>query len=588
MCSVGFILAPGLGQSKLTTAIEKVVAAGHHRGPDDQNTYLRHSAAFGFNRLSIVGGPAGRQPITDPDSGVTIVCNGEIFNHTALRRDYVSSATWQTSSDVEVILHLYNRYGTDCVKYLEGQFAFVILDPNRGRVVMARDRFGINPLFYSLHQGRLVVASEIKSIIASGIAAPPSLDPVGIGEGLLLYGPRPPRTCFTGISQVAPATVCVYDMASQSLSCHEYWSVAHVSPGIPGMPDDAAVNVESSLVASVKRRLQGDSRVGVYVSGGLDSSVIAAITANLVPADQIELFSIAFDDGRYDESPFQRQLADSLGLPLTQITVQPTDIAEHLEKALYHVENPLIRSAPVPMMLLSEAVRQKGVKFVLCGEGADELFAGYPVFLERRSSYEHKYPQLSQYVDIFRHSVAEPVASSMRDLGLLSEERGWLTRSRHQEIATKLSQYLLVSQGDRVSMAHGVEQRFPFLDTSVAHLALGFGEDRLIEDGVGKAVIRRAFAGYLPAELVQRRKQGYLAPDDQVVRLLLAQPAYARLLNQETFDEVGIFDYSAAAPILAEATMGGINSFAPNMALYMLTTHMLHDRFIRNTAAKPA
>lgn len=578
MCGINFLHNPARSPSQLSDAVGLMNAATKHRGPDNTSQLLGdNNTVFGFNRLHVVGSEQGRQPITDPATGNVLICNGEIFNHLELRERHLPNRQFSTDSDVEVILHLYREFGTQCLEHLEGQFSFVLMDKSRQTVFLARDRFGINPLFYQLgEQGELAAASEIKSILASQQVAATTLDPQALQEVLLYYGARPPKTCFKGILQIPPAHFALYDLVKKTMSVENYWTLASQSRTLPEdtSPKDTLHNL---LEASVERRLQGNATPGVYVSGGLDSSLVASIIAKKTH-NRLKLFSIAFRDRRYDESLYQDKLADSLGLNVHKVTLDISDITASLDTCIRHIETPISRSAPVPMMLLSRLARSKGATFVLCGEGADELFAGYPVFAQAVSSFEHKWNQTSRYLSLFTDNAATAQTKQVyNELVSYGAESSRLSQVRKQEITTKLSQYLLISQGDRVSMANGLEQRFPFLDTALAEFAFTLSNEHLIKDGKGKALLRETFKDYLPADLLARKKQGYLAPDDEVVTQLLRDKRYDQYFEKTYFDKVGVFEFDQAQTLIQRFVAGTHASFDPNMILFILTTHMLYE-----------
>lgn len=581
MCSVNFIYQNNLGKEKMRKSIDSMVASSNHRGPDATEVLVESEFALGFNRLQIVGGKLGSQPIYDKANGLLIICNGEIFNHKELQKDYFSNDPFLTKSDVEIILHLYKKFGEQSISYLEGQFSYILYDLNKKKVILGRDRFGINPLFYYLNNRTLIVASEIKSILASRLTKNVSLDQKGIIESLLFYGAIPPRTCFTNVLQVPPANYVTYNLLTNQLEQIKYWEI-NKNEEFQSNKEQSSMELRELLFNSVRKRLQGESIPGVYLSGGIDSSIIAFIV-NQLSDKKPRLFSIAFEDKRYDESQFQEEVARNLNIELEQLRVSFEDIAKNLQECIYHVETPLIRTAPIPMMWLSKKVKSTGTKFVLCGEGADEMFAGYPVFIKNKASIEEKWDTISQYIKLFQDSSLNSYIAKMK--GHIIDEANdvnKLSHNRKKEIMTKLSQYLLVNQGDRMSMANGVEQRFPFLDTDLVNYAFSLDDDLLIMDNQGKQILREAFRKDLPAELINRKKQGYLAPDDTVIRAILVDGRYNYLLKESYFNKVNIFDYSKTHEIIERITRSIANLFDANALLFILTTHLLHDIFIKN------
>jgi asparagine synthase (glutamine-hydrolysing) len=531
----------------LANTMRRMVDAIAHRGPDQQGVCLRDDGGVGVVRLAIVGGLDGMQPFADQEGSIIAACNGEIYNHAQLRELMESHGhVLRTGSDCEVLLHLYEVYGDSFVDRLCGQFALIVWDQVNRRVLVARDRFGICPLFYAMLPDRLLVASEIKAIFR-GIASQPHLDVLGLAETALLYAPVPPRTCFVGVSQVLPASSCVFQLDRWRVTERRYWewplpSARDAAMGGTLTTDEVqghADNTRELLALAVTRRLQGDVGFGVYLSGGVDSATICALTKR-VTRRKFSTFSISFPDSRFDESRHQRVVADYIHAAHQTITVTNEQIRAALAAAVRHAEVPLFRTAPIPMYLLSGLVHATGTKYVLTGEGADELFCGYPIFDENTwdedspdyprifASHVSRWQRTQRLLDLFAPQF-DPAALRDACLDELAAflELGYtlsrLARAQQVEMATKLSGYLLAAQGDRVAMAHAVEQRFPFLDENVVAYVLSMPETMRHPSSGNKAILRRAAMGLLPESILTRPKQGYLAPDDAPFRIESSQ-----------------------------------------------------------------
>jgi len=561
MC--GIHIVAGVAREQATSAIEGMIAGCVHRGPDSGAVTEAGNVFMGFNRLEIVGGAKGQQPISNEDGSLIVVGNGEIFNYQQSKSSHTKRHTYKTTSDIEVLLHLYEEQGMDFLSAVEGQFSFAIHDRNQNKVIIARDRWGITPLFYAQQNGRFVVSSSVKAIIGTGFIRNITLDPVGLAESWSLYGPTPPRTCFRGVSQLPPATFAEYDLNTHEFLIQSFQSLSW-----------GHLELQNTLRRSVEDRMQGSYGPGVYVSGGLDSSIIAALVNEVAETKPI-LFSIAFRDPTFDESRYQTVLSEHLGCELRTVRIDTDDIIGNIKECIHFAESPLIRTAPVPMMLLSKEVRSAGIKYVLCGEGADELFAGYPVFSRGKSSVSEKWGELSLFNSCFADDkVADIVADHFRDVTTrLGDD---LTGLRKQEIATKLSRYLLANQGDRMAMAGSVEQRFPFLDNRVNDLAFSLNTDDLLKQGDGKFVLREMFKDLLPNELLMRKKQGYLTPDFQVVKKLLKVGKLQSVLHPVKCAEIGIFKYSKIEPIIQHID----TEIKARFLLFAYTTHLLNGEFI--------
>lgn len=563
MC--GIHLVTSSNPSTALEAVNKMVATTTHRGPDGTHASQVGNVTFGFNRLMIVGGSQGEQPIMIETKGLTLIGNGEIFNYKELDEGF----DYKTTSDLEIILHLYDKYATSFLERLEGQFSFALHDSRKKQIVFARDRWGITPLFYSLKPD-LVLSSSIKALIKSGLLeSDVTLDPQGIAEQWFLYGPTPPRTIFKGIHQLAPGSVALYNLEKSSLITEHYADALPQTNKEKASPQ----TLRDALTQSVQKRLQGEYGPGVYVSGGVDSSIIASLVARV--GANPKLFSISFTDAEYDESPYQRKLAEYLDCELQSVHIETKDIISHLDECLAYTESPLIRTAPVPMMLLSHVVRGSGLKYILCGEGADELFAGYPVFQKGLSSVADKKEEALSFARYFQNKKeCEAAASVLKSFSVNPS----LLNLRREEIDTKLSRYLLANQGDRVSMANSIEQRFPFLDSSVAQIASGLEDDKLIHNGNGKWILRKAFEDYLPDELLYRKKQGYLTPDVGVAKALQKSPGFREALSEEACNKYGIFNYANIQKLLES-----INTTAEaRFILFAYTTHRLVELMVEN------
>lgn len=560
MC--GIHLIAGETQSVAIDRVQRMVKVSTHRGPDAASTYEDKEVAIGFNRLEIVGGSHGAQPITSADGSLVLVGNGEIFNYRELDNGY----KYKTTSDLEVVLHLYEEYGVDFIDKLEGQFSFVIFDKSKRRLLFARDRWGITPLYYAQAGKKLSLSSSIRALFKSGVIANISLDPLGLAEHWYSYGPTPPRTAFKGIYQIPPGSFAEYNLDSNTMTTQRYLDNILPQHATHINETDATKLLRTTLVESTRTRLQPDKQPGVYVSGGVDSSIVAAIV-NQASVIKPKLFGIGFTDKSFDESIYQKQLASHLGCELENIFIDTQDIIENIEKCIGFTEGPLIRTAPIPMMLLSEKVRKSGIKYVLCGEGADELFAGYPVFQKGVSSVQDKRSELSMFGPFFIDQAAIQEVG-----GSFDKVESSLHELRRQEINTKLSRYLLVNQGDRVAMANSVEQRFPFLDSSVAELAGSFSDELLINNEYqGKHILRKAFEEVLPGNLIDRKKQGYLTPDLQVVKELLKSGKINEVLSQSSCEEIGVFDYAQMSSLIADID----TEIKARFLLFTYSTHLL-------------
>jgi asparagine synthase (glutamine-hydrolysing) len=621
-----------------------MVGAVSHRGPDESGMYLDERAALGHARLSIVDPEAGQQPMSDDRGTRWVVFNGEIFNHVELRAELEGLGhRFRTRSDTEVVVRAFDEWADEAFARFNGQFAIAIWDVASRRLTLARDRYGIVPLYLCEHDGRLLFASEVRAIFAADPGVTRAFDPVGLSETFTFWASVAPQTVFAGVTELEPGHVRTFSEAGVT-------DISIPGPGrsggIPPMSfEDAASLVRARLEEAVRLRVvRSDVPVGCYLSGGLDSSLIAAL-ARRATRGVFRTFSIRFEDPRYDESQWQRLMVERLDADHTEVLVSRADIADAFPSAVHHAERPVLRSAPAPMFLLSRAVRDAGIKVVLTGEGADEMFGGYDLFREaavrrawgrhptsamRPRLLERLYPYLDrspasqramamEYLGrdrqrwqepgfghqvrwrstsavqrLFGRAVREGAASvNVRErlLATLPATFGeWpaLAQDQYLEVRTLLSGYLLSSQGDRMLMAHGVEGRFPFLDPGVVEVADALPGSFKLRGLDEKRILKHAAMGVVPDDIVRRTKRPYRAPD-AVAFAGAERPAWVdHVLAPSSISDAGVFDTTAVARLWAkcrqEASSGRLSN-ADDMALLgVLSTGLLHESHI---ASKP-
>ncbi|MET3926715.1 asparagine synthase (glutamine-hydrolyzing) [Devosia sp. 2618] len=635
MCGlVGYVRTdlPQQAGEPLLRAMTDTIA---HRGPDAEGLWAQTGIGLGHRRLSIVGLADGQQPMLSADGNLVIVYNGEVFNFVELRTDLESRGhSFRTGSDTEVILHLYAEYGPDCVSYLNGDFAFAIWDQAKRRLLLARDRIGVRPLFYAEHEGGLYFASEIKALLrVPGIEA--EIDPIALDEIFTLWAPIPPRTGFKGISELPPAHLMVVDDHGRRIE--RYWSLDYPDFGetADARPEAEIADELLALLDDATRiRMRADVPVGAYLSGGLDSSITTALATRHTP-HQLSTFSVSFASAEHDESEFQQIMAEALGTAHANVHCGTLDIAQNFPQVIAHTERPIVRTAPAPLYLLSGLVREQGLKVVLTGEGADEVFAGYDIFKEdkvRRFSarqpgssfrpllFKRLYPYLpnlqnqsAEYLAAFfgaRSDVLnDPLASHrprMRStaaaklffsgdlratlggydaaetlLGQLPEAFArWHPQHQAQYLESRflLPGYILSSQGDRMAMAHGVEGRFPFLDHRLIEFANRIPPKLTLKGLTEKHILRKATEHLLPPSIGNRTKQPYRAPDSQAFAVANA-PDYVRdLMGKDAIAATGLFNPAAVEKLVAKAGTSGVDGFRDNTAYVGILSTQLWDR----------
>lgn len=641
MCGIaGFTVARGLSReerSRHGDSLARMTASLRHRGPDAQCGRVLDGAALGHARLAIVDREGGAQPMSDPRTGVTLVFNGEVYNHAELRERWAGDYDFRTRSDTEVVLAGFLREGLAAVRWFVGQFAFAVFDPRDGALSLARDRVGICPLYYARVRGGWAFASEIKALFAGGHAEA-ALDPLGVQQSIRLWAPVAPRTCFRGVLSLPPAHVA--RLEGRGIALSRYWQVPAPNPG-RGSPEDEAAAVRElgeRLGSAVRLALRADVPVSAYLSGGLDSSALCAVAQREL-GGTLQTFSVSFDRPEFDESGFQREAAAALRTDHRVITVGDADIGALLPDAVWHGEQVLVRSAPAPLFRLSELVRSRGTRVVLTGEGADEFFWGYDLFKETKlRSFWARQPdsrlrpallsRLYPYMPRMRQS--PELLAGFFGVGLdqpgspiFSHQLRWaatgriarffapsfvraldghdptqeiaaampadvtaarpLARAQYLEAQTLLSGYLLSAQGDRMLLGNSVEGRFPFLDHRVIEFACALPENFKLKVLVEKYLLRRLASDLLPKSLARRTKQPYRAPS---VGALVgpSAPRWAQeAFSREGVDEVGVFSGEKVARLAGlAASAGRTESESHAMTLMAVaSTRLLHDRLVR-------
>jgi asparagine synthase (glutamine-hydrolysing) len=546
-----------------------------------------------------------------------------------------------TSSDTEVLLQLYEEEGEECVRRLNGQWAFAIWDQRQRKLFLSRDRMGVRPLFYSRRGDTFLFASEVKAIFADSSVSR-QLDFDGVREVFTFWHTVPPRTAFAHISELPPGhSLTVQD---GTIRIQRYWQLDFSAPpnGSGLNEERAAAQLGELLIDAIRIRLRADVPVGAYLSGGLDSSLIAALVRNFTQVP-LETFSVVFDDPEYDESAYQQQMVAHLGTTHHEVRCTHDEIGRVFPDVVWHAEKPLLRTAPAPMYLLANLVRQSGFKVVLTGEGSDEVLGGYDIFKEskirsfwaaqpdsrlRPLLLRRLYPYMPQmqsqppeflrmFFRIRPEDLRSPFFSHLprwettARLELLfasdvkfdwQQRRPWealeeqlpisysnwdsFGRAQYLEAAYLLPGYILSSQGDRPAMAHAVEGRFPFLDTRVVEFAAALPASLKMRGLDEKFLLKRFAATLLPSSILRRPKQPYRAPE---VRSFL-DPASGRfrhdyleeLLSPEALRASALFHPGAVQSLVDRLRkQPHAASVRDSMALTgVVSMQLLHHQFV--------
>ncbi|MEO8231769.1 MAG: asparagine synthase (glutamine-hydrolyzing) [Ignavibacteriota bacterium] len=634
MCGIAGIFNNNITRQDSTT-ISKMIQTLRHRGPEEAGLYIDNHIALAHARLSIIDISEGIQPIHNKDKSLWIIFNGEIFNYPELRAELIKAGhNFYTKSDTEVIVHLYEEYGINSLQKLNGQFAFAIWDSNKQILFIARDRVGIIPLFYTHKNGVFSFASEIKALFANP-DIDRNIDKISLDQVFTFWTTLKDQTLFDGIKELPPAHFII--ITPEKFKVEKYWQLNFATENnyTPFKKSELTECVEEILVDSVKIRLRSDVPVGSYLSGGLDSSGITSIIKKNFN-NKLNTFGIRFEDKDYDEGSFQQEMVNYLGVNHSELFIKSENISDNLESVIWHTEKTILRTAPIPLFLLSSLVRESGYKVVLTGEGSDEIFGGYNIFKETKiRKFWSRYPEsklrpqllekLYPYIfkdkrlgntvieffksgiedsnnPLFSHLVrwnntsriksffSDDVKESLKDYNAFSNilellpkefsEWDYLAKAQYLEIIIFMSNYLLSSQGDRMSMANSVEIRVPFLDHRLIELMGNVNPEFKINLLNEKFILKEVLKPKLPNSIVNRPKNPYRAPikkglinaDSRIVE---------KYLNPNELKKSGLFDPKKVNLFIKKMQKVDTISEIDGMTLIgLLSTQILYDKFI--------
>ena len=641
MCGIVGILNTKSKEPIEQGLLARMIAIIRHRGPDECGIYLDNHIGMGNARLSIIGIKGGVQPICNEDGSLWIVYNGEAFNYIELKEDLIKKGhTFTTETDTEVILHLYEEHGPQCLEKINGQFAIAIWDSLKKELFLARDRVGIRPLFYCQANGKFIFGSEIKSIFLNQDVKR-EIDPEALCQVFTFWTTLTPRTIFKGIYELSPGHYMI--IKDEQIIQKPFWNIPYYEKEERwnGSIEEAEEELKNLLKDAVRLRLRADVPVGAYASGGLDSSLVTAFIAKYFN-NRLRTFSMSFQEALFDETPFQESLTTFLGTKHSQALITNSLIRDHFPEVIWHCETPLLRTAPVPLFLLSQLVRENNFKVVLTGEGADEVFGGYnifkeakvrhfwgkrpesklrPLLLERLYPYVFKDPARSRYFlqqfysvaredlqdPFFSHRIrwkngrknvsffSEPAIDVLANYDPLNEAadrlpsgfytRDYLSKAQFLEMNIFLSNYLLSSQGDRVAMAHSLEIRLPFLDYRVIDFAFRLPDQWKIKGLNEKYLLKHASNGLVPKEISERVKKPYRAPIYEAF-FRTKSPGYMNdLLSEGYLKKAGYFNEKKVKRLVEKFKRPdqAVSNEIQNMALAgILSTQLVHQQFIEN------
>lgn len=580
MCGIAGIVSFDPRRAADAGALRRMTQALVHRGPDDAGLWVQGGAGLGFRRLAIVDlRPEGNQPHLSEDGRVASVVNGEIYNHGELRAELAARGhVLRSRCDVEVVPHLYQDQGVGLLERLNGQFALAVYDQREHRLLLARDPVGVCPLFYTELDGQLLFASEIKGLLAHpGVRA--EVDLHGLDQLLMFPGLVSPTTMFRGIRSLPAGHWLQLEHGRVRTGC--YWDLDYppTAAAQAALRADWRDELGHLLGQAVDRRLQSDVPLACYLSGGLDSSLLAGLMHQRLAPDQWHAFSLTFDDAALDERRFQHEMAQRIGARHHWVPFAAGDVRRRLPAVVRHCETPLKESYDTCSHALSEAVRAADCKVVLSGEGADELFAGYVGYRldavrnaggpmdgdDWRESqlrdalwgdpdffYERDYAAAREQMDaLYAPAVAaEPARYDCLAHSPVDRSR---VRGRHPvhqrsylDFKLRIADHLLGDHGDRMNFAHGVEGRYPFLDRDLIEFVTRLPPGLLIEDGREKYPLREIARPHVSPGVLSREKFSFVGPgspelmraDRQWVMDLLAPDTVRRqgYLNADTVE----------------------------------------------------
>jgi len=528
--------------------LERMAHVLAHRGPDGGGNHLAGPFGMGMRRLSIIDLAGGDQPMCNEDGTLWVVFNGEIYNYRELTTELIARGhRFATSSDTEVLIHLYEDYGECCVEPLRGMFAFAIWDGPRRELLLGRDRLGIKPLYYARTPDGFLFGSELKALIQSPWLSP-RLDRRGLAA-YLQYGYVPdPLSILDGVVKVPPGHTLTV-RSGRPAPPRRYWqATAYFRPAAaPDSERQAAEDLWRKLEEAVRFHMVSDVPVGAFLSGGVDSSAVVSIMAR-ISGRPIKTFSVGFLEDRYNELPHARQVADAYGTEHHELLVEPNDL-KVLEELLSIFDEPFADSSAIPTYLVSRLARQH-VKVVLSGDGGDELFAGYdryvvdhrrrhigllgdmglgaplqalsailPVGGGKNTLHNLSLPRLRRYIhaislfprQALRDVMADGDVSRVDIAALADPDLDALSQLQDLDLKTYLPGDIL-TKVDRMSMANSLEARVPLLDHPLVEFACSLPPDLRFRDGNTKYLLKRALKGHLPAEVLTRPKQGFAVP----------------------------------------------------------------------------
>lgn len=601
--------------------LRSMCAVMRHRGPDGEGILAHQNFGIGMRRLSIIDLQTGDQPIYNEDRTICIVFNGEIFNYPDLRKELSAKGhRFYTNADTEAIVHLYEDYKEKCVDFLNGQFAFAVLELNARSIFLARDRLGIKPLYYALTKDGFIFGSEIKCILESGVDRQVNIN--ALNDYLTYQYVPSPKSMFRGIYKLPPAHYVA--VSEGKLEIKRYWDVSYTN--VEHKSEEYFVDRILDIVrSSVKMQLMSDVPLGAFLSGGMDSSALVCIMKEFM-SGPVKTFSMGFDVESFNELPFARIIAKKFGTDHYEKIVKAPNVYELLPKLTWHYDEPFADSSMIPTYMVSQMARER-VTVALAGDGGDELFGGYERYLaDKLMNYYRLIPAFlrNNFFSIIADYI--PEKNKQNDTGrrikrfikwasLPRDERyiSWMTII-HNDLKEKLFLYKgldnsinylkkiferadggdflskityvdtmsyipedLLTKTDRASMANSLEVRVPILDHRLVEFSATIPADMKVRGMQKKYILRKAFSRFLPKEIINKKKQGFGVPIGHWMRKGLISLFRDVLLNEKARQR-GYFDSRIVETLIEAHAKGKRDYYHPLWIL--LIFELWHQRFI--------
>lgn len=588
--------------------VDRMLAAIRHRGPDGSESLVLEQAALGFNRLSFLDLTGGMQPIQNEDRTISMICNGEIYNYPELKEELMAKGhVFRTKTDVEVVIHLYEECGLDFPKRLNGQFAIAIYDDRNKQLLLVRDQIGICPLFYTVSDGRVLFASEIKAILEyPGVER--KLNLKAVDQLMNFPGVVSPETFFKGIHSLRAGHM-LRIFPEKEIEDIEYWDLIY-NPEEEDKGEAYYVeNLRELLKKAISRRLVADVPIGFYISGGLDSSVVACYIGKFL-LNSYYSFSAEIGEGDLDESRFQKIIKDCVQSTHYSTKVNEAEIWQNLPDVIYHAESAVKESYDVAAYLLSGLVSGSPAKAVLTGQGSDEFFYGYVGYMvdlfrnmqkDKMSKeeceinerlwgdpyfrFERNHPEIRKiHTQIYSADVRGDIDSfSAFETSPINVERvkGLSSQKRRSYIDYKLrlSDHLLGEHGDRMFFSHSVEGRHPFLDMELLDFVTKIPDKYKLKGVNEKYILKKAGEGIVPDEILKRKKFPFQAPG---MSAMIKKPAGINFLDDDLLKKYGVFDVAYVNQLknmYSQDDFKLMGAYEIDYLLIVMTVTMLCERY---------